>query len=130
MIVDSSALLAMLLKEPEGRLIDKAIADSGDCRISSGNYLETSIVALGRNGPDGLRDLDLLIARFRIEIAPFTESQAYLSRQAFARFGKGRHPAGLNFGDCMAYALAKETGEELLFKGTDFGLTDVAVAVY
>jgi ribonuclease VapC len=130
MIVDSSALLAMLLKEPEGRLIDKAIADSGDCRISSGNYLETSIVALGRNGPDGLRDLDLLIARFRIEIAPFTESQAYLSRQAFARFGKGRHPAGLNFGDCMAYALAKETGEELLFKGTDFGLTDVAVAAY
>lgn len=130
MIVDSSALLAMLLKEPEGRLIDKAIADSGDCRISSGNYLETSIVALGRNGPDGLRDLDLLIARFRIEIAPFTESQAYLARQAFARFGKGRHPAGLNFGDCMAYALAKETGEELLFKGTDFGLTDVAVAVY
>ena len=130
MIVDSSALLAMLLKEPEGRLIDKAIADSGDCRISSGNYLETSIVALGRNGPDGLRDLDLLIARFRIEIAPFTESQAYLARQAFARFGKGRHPAGLNFGDCMAYALAKETGEELLFKGTDFGLTDVAVAGY
>ena len=130
MIVDSSALLAMLLKEPEGQLIDKAIADSGDCRISSGNYLETSIVALGRNGPDGLRDLDLLIARFRIEIAPFTESQAYLARQAFARFGKGRHPAGLNFGDCMAYALAKETGEELLFKGTDFGLTDVAVAVY
>jgi ribonuclease VapC len=130
MIVDSSALLAMLLKEPEGRLIDKAIADSGDCRISSGNYLETSIVALGRNGPDGLRDLDLLIARFRIEIAPFTESQAYLARQAFARFGKGRHPAGLNFGDCMAYALAKETGEELLFKGTDFGLTDVAVAAY
>jgi ribonuclease VapC len=130
MIVDSSALLAMLLKEPEGQLIDKAIADSGDCRISSGNYLETSIVALGRNGPDGLRDLDLLIARFRIEIAPFTESQAYLARQAFARFGKGRHPAGLNFGDCMAYALAKETGEELLFKGTDFGLTDVAVAAY
>jgi ribonuclease VapC len=130
MIVDSSALLAMLLKEPEGRLIDNAIADSGDCRISSGNYLETSIVALARNGPDGLRDLDLLIARFRIEIAPFTESQAYLARQAVARFGKGRHPAKLNFGDCMAYALAKETGEELLFKGTDFELTDVAVAAY
>jgi ribonuclease VapC len=130
MIVDSSALLAMLLKEPEGRLIDHAIADSGDCRISSGNYLETSIVAMGRSGPDGLRDLDLLIARFRIGIAPFTESQAYLARQAFARFGKGRHPAQLNFGDCMAYALARETGEELLFKGTDFGLTDVAVASY
>jgi ribonuclease VapC len=130
MIVDSSALLAMLLKEPEGRLIDHAIADSGGCRISSGSYLETSIVALARNGPDGLRDLDLLIARFRIEIAPFTESQAYLARHAFARFGKGNHPAQLNFGDCMAYALAKETGEELLFKGADFGRTDIAVAPY
>ena len=130
MIVDSSALLAILLKEPEGRLIDKAIADGGDCSISSGNYLETSIVALARSGPDGLRDLDLLIARFRINVVPFTESQAHLARQAFARYGRGRHPAGLNFGDCMAYALAKETGEELLFKGTDFGLTDVAVAAY
>lgn len=77
-----------------------------------------------------MRDLDLLILRFRIEVAPYTESQAHLARQAFARLGKGRHPAGLNFGDCMAHALAKETGEELLFKGTDFRLTDVAVAQY
>ena len=130
MIVDSSALLAMLLKEPEERQIAIAIAGSGDCRISSGNYLETSIVALGRAGPDGLRDLDLLVARFRIRVAPFTEPQAYLAREAFARFGKGRHLAQLNFGDCMAYALAKETGEELLFKGADFALTDVAVAPY
>jgi len=130
MIVDSSALLAMLLKEPEGRRIEKAISGGGDCRISSGNYLETSIVVLARNGPDGLRDLDLLIARFRIGIVSFTESQARLARQAFQRYGKGRNPAQLNFGDCMAYALAKETGEELLFKGTDFGLTGVAVAPY
>ena len=130
MILDSSALLAILLKELEGQSIEIAIADSGDCRISSGNYLETSIVALARSGPDGMRDLDLLIARFRIDVVPFTESQAHLARQAFARFGKGRAPACLNFGDCMAYALAKETGEELLFKGTDFGLTDVAVAAY
>jgi ribonuclease VapC len=129
-IVDSSAMLAMLLKEPEGRRIDEAIADSGGCKFSSGNYLETSMVILARAGPDGLRDLDLLIARFRIEVAPFTESQARLARQAFARYGKGRHSAGLNFGDCMAYALAKDTGEELLFKGTDFGSTDVAVAAY
>jgi ribonuclease VapC len=129
-ILDSSALLAILLKELEGQSIEIAIADSGDCRISSGNYLETSIVALARGGPDGMRDLDLLIARFRIDVVPFTESQAHLARQAFARFGKGRAPACLNFGDCMAYALAKETGEELLFKGTAFGLTDVAVAAY
>lgn len=120
----------MLLQEPEEEPIAHAIVDSGGCRISSGNYLETSIVALGRAGSDGLRDLDLLLARFRIAVAPFTEPQALLARQAFVRFGKGRHPAGLNFGDCMAYALAREAGEELLFKGTDFGLTDVAVAAY
>ncbi len=130
MIVDSSALLAILLKEPEGQSIEYAVADSADCKISSGNYLETSIVALARGGPAGMRDLDLLIARFRIEVVPFPESQAHLARQAFARFGKGRHSAGLNFGDCMAYALAKESGEELLFKGADFGLTDVAIAAY
>jgi len=130
MIVDSSALLAMLLKEPEGHLIEEAIANSGECRISSGNYLETSIVALARSGNDGVRDFDLLIARFRIEIVSFTESQARVARTAFDRYGKGRHPAQLNFGDCMSYALAKETGEELLFKGTDFGRTDIAVAPY
>lgn len=84
----------------------------------------------GRGGEEGLRDLDLLIGRFRIEIVAFTEAQARLAREAFKSYGKGRHPAKLNFGDCMAYALAKETGEELLFKGTDFGQTDIAVARY
>jgi ribonuclease VapC len=88
------------------------------------------MLILGRDGEDGLRDLDLLIARFRIEIVPFTEAQAWLARQAFKRYGKGRHPAKLNFGDCMSYALAKETGEELLFKGPDFALTDIAAASY
>jgi ribonuclease VapC len=88
------------------------------------------MLILGRDGEDGLRDLDLLIARSRIEIVPFTEAQAWLAREAFKRYGKGRHPAKLNFGDCMSYALAKETGEELLFKGTDFALTDIAVASY
>jgi ribonuclease VapC len=85
---------------------------------------------LSRYGENGVRDLDLLVVQYHMEIAAFTESQARIARDAFRRFGKGRHPAGLNFGDCMAYALAKETGEELLFKGTDFGLTDVAVAAY
>jgi ribonuclease VapC len=85
---------------------------------------------LGRNGEDGLRDLDLFLAHSRMEIAPLTESQARLACEAFKRFGKGRHPAKLNFGDCISYALARETGEELLFKGTDFALTDIAVAAY
>ena len=88
------------------------------------------MVLLGRKGEDALRDLDFFVARSLFEIAPFTESQARIARTAFVRYGKGRHPAALNFGDCMAYALARETGEELLFKGTDFGLTDVAVATY
>jgi len=88
------------------------------------------MILQARKGADGVRDLDLLIARIRIEIVAFTESQARLARTAFVRYGKGRHPAQLNFGDCMAYALARETGEELLFKGTDFGLTDIAAAPY
>jgi len=77
-----------------------------------------------------VRGLDLFIARDRMEVAPFTEAQARIAREAFKRYGKGRHPAKLNFGDCMAYALAKETGEELLFKGTDFAQTDIAAASY
>ena len=88
------------------------------------------MLILGRGGEDGIRDMDLLIARYRIEIIPFTESQARLAREAFKRYGKGRHPAQLNFGDCMAYALASETGEELLFKGTNFAQTDVFVVAY
>jgi ribonuclease VapC len=128
MIVDTSALVAILLEEREGHLFDVAILDSGDCRISSASYLEASMILLARKGPDGLSALDLLILRLGIEIVAFTESQARLAREAFKRYGKGRHSARLNFGDCIAYALAKETGEELLFKGTDFSQTDIAAA--
>lgn len=130
MIVDSSVLLAILLEEPEGRLFDVAIVRSGVSRLSSASLLEASMILLSRKGAEGVRDLDLLLMRFGIEIAPFTESQAHLARTAFERYGKGRHPAQLNFGDCMSYALAKETGEELLFKGTDFSHTDIAAAPY
>ena len=130
MIVDSSALIAILLKEPEGRLLDVAIADSADCKMSAASFLESSLVMMARRGADAVRDFDLLIARFGIKLVPFTESQARIARTAFQRYGKGRHPAALNFGDCMAYALAADTGEELLFKGTDFGLPHVAVASY
>lgn len=130
MIVDSSVLLAILLEEPEGRLFDVTIVRSGVSRMSSASLLEASMILLSRKGAEGVRDLDLLLMRFGIEIVPFTESQAHLARTAFERYGKGRHPAQLNFGDCMAYALAKETGEELLFKGTDFSQTDIAAAPY
>jgi ribonuclease VapC len=130
MIVDTSALIAILLEEPEGHLFDVAILNAAECRISSATYLEAAMVLLARKGADGVRALDLLILRSEIEIVAFTESHARMARFAFERYGKGRHPAKLNFGDCMAYALARETGEELLFKGTDFAQTDVFVAAY
>jgi ribonuclease VapC len=129
-IVDSSAILAILLEEPEGNLLDVAILKRDDPRMSAAGLLEASMILQSRRGADSVRDLDLLIARFKIQIVPFTESQARIARRAFERYRKGRHPAQLNFGDCMSYALAKETGEELLFKGTDFGQTDIAVALY
>jgi ribonuclease VapC len=130
MIIDLSALVAILLKEPGALRLTNAIADSSGCKAPASCFLESSMLFLGRSGDDALRDLDLLLARFRIDIVAFTESQARLARTAFKQFGKGRHPAQLNFGDCVAYALAKETGEELLFKGTDFSQTDIAVALY
>jgi ribonuclease VapC len=129
-IVDSSALVAILFDEAEALRLTTAIGKSGTRRLPASCFVETSMVLLGRKGEDALRDLDFFVARSLFEIAPFTESQARIARTAFVRYGKGRHPAALNFGDCMAYALARETGEELLFKGTDFGLTDVAVATY
>jgi len=130
MIVDTSALLAILLVEPEAQRFADAIAAAESPRLPASCFLEASITLLARHREDGLRDLDLLLARSHMEIAPLGENHARLARDAFRRFGKGRHQACLNFGDCMAYALAKETGEELLFKGTDFGQTDVGVASY
>jgi len=130
MIVDTSAVLAILFADPEAQRIADAIEDNPICRFPATCFLEATMTLLGRNGEDGLRDLDLFLAHSRMEIAPLTESQARLACEAFKRFGKGRHPAKLNFGDCISYALARETGEELLFKGTDFALTDIAVAAY
>jgi ribonuclease VapC len=130
MIVDSSALVAILQYEPEALRLTTAIVESSPCRLPASCFLETSMLMIGRRTEDAVRDLDLYVARSRIEITPFTESQALLAREAFRRYGKGRHPAQLNFGDCMAYALATETGEALLFKGTNFGRTDVTVAAY
>lgn len=130
MIVDSSALVAILLNEPEALRLTTVIAGSSVCRLPASCLLEVSMLILGRGNEDGIRDLDLYLAKSKMQISAFTESQALLARAAFDRYGKGRHPAKLNFGDCMSYAVAKETGEELLFKGTDFALTDIAVAAY
>ena len=130
MIVDTSAALAVLLCEPEADRVALAIERNQPVGMPASCYLEASIVLLARNREEGLRSLDMFLATSGMALAAFTELQARIARDASRRFGKGRHPAGLNFGDCMAYALAKETGEELLFKGTDFGLTDVAVAAY
>lgn len=130
MIVDTSAILAVLFREPEALRIALAIEKNQPVTLPASCFVEASIVLLGRNRNEGLRSLDHFLAVSGMTLSPFTELQARFARDAFLRYGKGRDPKGLNFGDCMAYALAKETGEELLFKGTDFSLTDVAVAAY
>jgi ribonuclease VapC len=126
MVLDTSALLAILLDEPERRAFNEAIEGAGSRLLSTANYVEASIVLEARHGAEGARDLDLLIERAGIELVPVDAPQARAACRAFGRFGKGRHRAGLNFGDCFAYALATVRDEVLLFKGDDFQHTDVA----
>jgi ribonuclease VapC len=126
MVIDTSALLAILADEPERQAFIDAI-DAADTRLlSTATFVETSIVIESRHGADGIRDLDLFIDRAGIELSPVDGEQAREARRAFSRFGKGRHAAGLNYGDCFSYALAMTAGEPLLFKGTDFSRTDAA----
>ena len=125
MILDTSALLAILQNEPERRSFNAAIEDAASRSMSTATFVETSIVIGARYGGDGLRDLDLFIAKAEIVLVPVDAEQAHAARDAFLRFGKGRHPAGLNYGDCFSYALAKTLGEPLLYKGNDFSQTDV-----
>ena len=127
MIIDSSALVAILRNEPERSAFESAILTGSPRLMSAVTKLEASMVAVGRRGPAAAADLDALIRDLHIEIVPFDEHQADIAREAFARYRKGRHRAALNFGDCAAYALAIAEAEPLLFKGTDFGATDVAV---
>jgi ribonuclease VapC len=125
MVIDTSAVIAILRNEPERRRFNQAI-DADDTRLmSTASFVEASIVMQARHGDEGVRDLDLFLARAEIELAPVDGNQAHLARQAFRIYGKGRHPAALNFGDCFTYALAKTTGEALLFKGNDFTYTDL-----
>lgn len=125
MVIDTSALLAILQNEPERRAFNEAIEAADTRAMSMANFVETSIVLESRYGAEGVRDLDLFIERAAIELVDVTLPQGHAARRAFARYGKGRHPAGLNFGDCFAYALATERSEPLLFKGEDFEKTDV-----
>lgn len=125
MVIDTSALLAILFQEPDAGHFSAAIGDAHRRLISAVTFLETSIVVQARKGPAGARELDLLMHRSKIEVVAFTAEQAEAARQAWQHFGKGQHRAGLNFGDCCSYALSRTSGEPLLFKGQDFSCTDM-----
>ena len=125
MIIDSSAICAILFGETDTKRYEDAIAQADVRRISAGNLLETAIVVESRTGSLGGDQLDALIERAGVEVVPISAEQATIARRAWRRFGKGRHAAGLNLGDCLAYALAESTREPLLFKGDDFTRTDI-----
>jgi ribonuclease VapC len=130
MVVDTSALIALLNNEPESARLAVAIESDATRLISAETVVEAGLVIEARYGPVGGRELDLLIAKAGLSIEAVTPEQAEVARGAWRRFGKGRHSAGLNFGDCFSYALAKVTGEPLLFKGDDFTHTDITATVY
>jgi ribonuclease VapC len=125
MVLDTSALLAILQDEPERRAFNEAIEAADARRLSLANLVEVAIVIEARFGAAGQRDLDQYVERAEIELMPVDLEQAHVARRAYSRYGKGRHAAALNFGDCFAYALATVLGEPLLFKGGDFARTDV-----
>ncbi len=128
MIVDSSALVAMLRGEAGADALARAIALAGGGSAPAPCYLETCMVMAGRKGPDSRPVVEELLATLGLGVAPFTAEHARAATEAFLRYGKGRHAAGLNFGDCMAYAVAKAEGAPLLFVGEDFARTDVEAA--
>src|ERR1700679_3301993 len=126
MVIDSSALLAILMNEPEARRFVRAIRNAPSRKISAAGFLETGMVLRSRAAPAKHALFERLILRFHLSIVPVTEEQARTALDAFGPYGKGRgHAAGLNFGDCFSYALAKTGDEPLLFKGKDFIHTDI-----
>lgn len=125
MVIDTSALLAVLQQEPDAESIARTIENASLRLLSAANLLEASIVIESRKGDVGGRELDLLLYRGQIEIVPLDQEQAEAARAAWRQFGKGRHPAALNYGDCFAYALARTRQLPLLFRGTDFSQTDI-----
>lgn len=129
MVIDSSALIAILLDEPERPTFAAAIDDDPRRLISGASLLETTLVIESRFGEAGGRELDLLVHRISGAVVDVTSDQIELARDAWRRYGKGRHRAGLNFGDCFSYALARQSTELLLCKGDDFRHTDLALVV-
>ncbi len=130
MIIDTSALVAILRDEPEAEVCARAIESAAMRRLSAVSLVEAAVVIDGSRDPIASRRFDDLLKEAEVHVEPVTEIQARLARDAYRDFGKGSgHPARLNFGDCFAYALAKVTGEPLLFKGADFGHTDIMPAI-
>ncbi|MGH7859521.1 MAG: type II toxin-antitoxin system VapC family toxin [Candidatus Binatia bacterium] len=127
MVLDTSALLAILLDEPERHRFIELIASAETRLLSAASLVEASIVLETRRGEAAVGELDLFLQKAGVEIVPVNAEQAELARDGYREYGKGRHVAALNLGDCFAYALAKAAGEPLLFKGTDFSSTDVSV---
>lgn len=128
-VADTSAFIAVLRLEPEAATFLKVIAGAASCLMSALSLQEASMVLVSDAGTaEDWEELDLFVRRFRVEIVPHDMNLANLARDAFLRFGKGRHPAALNLGDCASYALAKQRGAPLLYKGNDFARTDIASA--
>jgi ribonuclease VapC len=127
MVIDSSAAIAILFEEPEAAWFEAEIINAELRYMSAASLIESAIVAGRRAGDGAIDQLDRLLLRLKIEFVPVTLDQAGLARVAYRKFGRGRHKAALNFGDCFSYALAKVSGESLLCKGNDFALTDLSV---
>jgi len=126
-VIDTSALLAILLGEPERGKFLQLLSESETRLLSAANALETAMVVESRRGEAAGRELDLFLHRTKIEIVAVDEEQFSIARFAWRKFGRGRHPAALNFGDCFAYALTKTSSEPLLAKGDDFRRTDLQI---
>ncbi len=129
MVIDTSALVAILFNEPERPRFSEAIVADRRRLVSAATLLETAIVVEARRGEPAGRELDLLLHRIGADVVAVTEEQVELARAAWRRYGRGRHAAALNYGDCFSYALARHAGEPLLYKGDDFTSTDVTSAV-
>jgi ribonuclease VapC len=127
MVIDTSALVAIFLAEPERKRFLDLIVEGGTRLISAANALETGIVLEAKRGEAAGREFDLFLVRANLLVVPVDGEQVEIARSAWRKYGKGRHSAALNFGDCFAYALAKSSGEPLLAKGTDFSLTDIEI---
>ena len=130
MVIDTSALMAILLGEPDAERLARAIAKDPTRLLSAFSAVEAYIVITAKKGESGGRELDLLLHRCQVETVGFNADQSDLARKGWLTYGKGRHPAGLNIGDCCGYALAKYSGEAILFLGDDFQQTDLRVVDY